>query len=43
MIRGTISTNGLKRRKNCGDEAWFLCGFVEKPTDHNVAMFRYNG
>jgi hypothetical protein len=47
MNRGTIATNGLKRPqkggKNCGDEAWLLCGVVEKPTDDPLAMFRHNG
>jgi hypothetical protein len=28
---------------NCGDEAWLLCGLVEKPTDDTLAMLRHNG
>jgi hypothetical protein len=27
---------------NCGDEAWLLCGAVEKPTDNNLAVFRHS-
>ena len=30
-------------RTNCGDEAWLLCGAVEKPTDNNVVVSRHHG
>src|SRR5882757_8722307 len=30
-------------RTNCGDEAWLLCGAVEKPTDNSVVVSRHHG
>jgi hypothetical protein len=30
-------------RTNYGDEAWLLCGAVEKPTDNNVVVYRHHG
>src|SRR5260370_26939847 len=30
-------------RTNCGDEAWLLCGAVEKPTDNNAVVSRHHG
>src|SRR5712671_3156973 len=30
-------------RTNCGDDAWLLCGAVEKPTDNSVVVSRHHG
>jgi len=29
-------------KENYGDEAWLLCGVVEKPTDDDLVVFRHH-